>query len=302
MSRIISASRRTDIPAFYGPWLSQRLAEGCVLVRNPQNSRQVSRISLDPADVAAFVFWTKNAQPFLPVLEYLDRQGYAYGFQYTLNDYPSAIEPGLPPVGQRLDALLHLSGRLGPARLIWRYDPIIFAHDLTSEWHLERFDRLARSLAGLVRCCVLSFVDDYRKIQRKMRQAGLQVPEQTARQNLVAGMARVARQLGLPLQTCCEEPYPDSGVLPAACISREWLTEITGRPLPAGEVTKDPGQRPACRCIQATDIGAYDTCRHGCVYCYAGGNADRPRPFFDECSPLLGRPLGPADRVTDRRT
>ncbi len=126
---IVSASRRTDIPAFYAPWLERRLEDGFVLVRNPRNPAQVRRISLAPVDVDCFVFWTKDARPLSGLLDRLDDAGYPYYFQWTVTPYGSGLEPGIAPKEEILAAFRTLAGRLGPHRVVWRYDPVIVSEE-----------------------------------------------------------------------------------------------------------------------------------------------------------------------------
>ncbi|HBP38033.1 MAG TPA: hypothetical protein DD640_04705 [Clostridiales bacterium] len=287
---IISASRRTDIPAFYGDWFWTRLQAGFVRVANPINPSQIRRIPLDRAAVDAFVFWTKSIAPFFPVLENLDRQGYPYYVQHTLNDYPPALEPYLPPLDGRLAALRQLSRQIGPERLMWRYDPIIITRDIRPQDHVRQFTHLCQILEGYVSECTFKFVDDYRKIRRRMNglDLGWQIPDREVRFALAAELAGIARQHGILLQGCCEDDYGSLGLPAAACISRERLERICGYALP---LRKDPGQRPGCNCVRSEDIGAYNTCRHGCAYCYACGNAgtvtDHLRSFSSQ-SEMLG--------------
>lgn len=299
---IISASRRTDIPAYFGDWFLRRLQEGFVLVRNPMNPRQISRIRLERGAVDAFVFWTKNIRPFLPVLEELDRQGFPYFVQYTLNDYPQTIEASLPPLADRLDSLRRLADRVGPNGFMWRYDPILFTLELTAAEHLRRFAGLCAGLDGLAANCTFSFLEEYAKTRRNTRHLDIRRPDQDERRELVARLADIAANSGIRLQCCCGEDYRDSGVLPAACINRTLLEPLVGRPL---EIRKDTGQRPNCHCIQSVDIGAYDTCRHGCGYCYANNSRiriDANWQNYDQQSPILGPPLQSGEIVYERRT
>jgi len=153
---IISASRRTDIPAFYGEWFRARLEAGFFDRVNPYNPSQIKRISLAPADVDCFVFWTKNPAPFLETLKYLNMLNYKYYFQLTLNDYPDFFEPGLPSVEKRVEALRRLSDIISPEKIVWRYDPIVISDVTPVEYHLERFDRLCKAIADNVGRAVIS--------------------------------------------------------------------------------------------------------------------------------------------------
>ena len=291
---IVSASRRTDIPAFFAPWFMNRVRAGYCLVPNPFNPKQVSRVSLLPEDVDAFVFWSKNPQPMIEHLPELDSLGYAYYFLFTLNDYPIELEPKLPALARRLATFKTLSERLGPDRVVWRYDPIVISTATPHDYHRERFSRLSRELSGYTRRVIVSIVHFYRKTDRRLselepngirfdRGAGGR-PETVA---LLAHMGGVAAAHGMRIQSCAQEQdYTGAGVSPGACID-VGLVSLLGRPAPHD---KDPGQRAACRCVVSRDIGVNDTCLHGCRYCYATrDNELAPQRFttYDPLSPAL---------------
>ena len=166
---IISASRRTDIPAFYAEWLIRRLRAGYCTVPNPLNRNQVSRISLRPEDVDVIVFWTRNARPLMTYLEELDSRGYRYYFQYTIVGNPWEIDPKSPPVATAVQTFCELSEQLGPNRVIWRYDPIVFTDLTPPAFHRENFQRIAESLRNRTRRSVVSIVDMYRKTESRMK-------------------------------------------------------------------------------------------------------------------------------------
>ncbi len=163
---VISASRRTDVPAFYWRWFMNRVDAGFCDVANPFNSRQVRRVSLRPADVAAIVFWTRDARPMIADIAQLEGAGYAFYVQYTLNGYPRELEPGAPERAESVAALRALSSRLGPDRVIWRYDPIVFSTATPTDYHVEQFSALARELRGAVNAVTISFCDPYGKTRR----------------------------------------------------------------------------------------------------------------------------------------
>ena len=156
---ILSVSRRTDIPAYYSAWFLNRLAEGFVLVPNPHNPRQLSRIPLSPETVDCIVFWTKNPAPMLDALPRIEAAGYPFYFQFTLTPYGPRTEPGLPPKEELVRAFWALSRRLGPKRVVWRYDPVMVDGRYPTAWHLERFEALCNALEGAAERCVFSFVD-----------------------------------------------------------------------------------------------------------------------------------------------
>lgn len=299
---ILSASRRTDLPAFYPDWLFRRLEEGYVLVRNPISAIQVSKVALSSDIVDCIVFWTKNPEPLMGKLDTIRRMGYEFYFQFTLNPYGKKIERFLPEKELLIKAFLRLSREIGRERVVWRYDPVILTDELTPEWHREAFRRFCEQIGDSTEECVFSFVDRYRK--NGGRASGLTreiMPDKM--EEVAAGFAETAFRYGIALKTCCEAiDLSKYGIGRARCIDQNRIERLVGCPIRG---SKDRNQRPGCGCIQSIDIGAYDTCRHGCLYCYAcsGDNAVRRRvENHSPLSPLLtGSPLE-SDRITDRKS
>jgi len=298
---IISASRRTDIPAFYSDWFIKRMQEGFVLVRNPMNPHQVSSVSLKREDVDCIVFWTKNPEDMLPKLDRLD--GYPFYFQFTLNPYGQELEPGVPRKAQVIDIFKRLSDRIGKERVIWRYDPIILNNTMDISWHEQYFDVLAGSLFGYTTKCIISFVDYYRKLDKTFKAIGIAELYDNQKQELAAGFSAMARKYGLKLETCAEEiDLSDMGIGHARCIDPELIQKLTGVKL---KDEKDNNQRKLCGCAPSVDIGMYDTCRHGCIYCYANhskASAKRNAAAGNVDSPLLCSELTEEDRLTERKS
>ncbi|TLU84775.1 MAG: DUF1848 domain-containing protein [Chlorobium sp.] len=286
---IISASRRSDIPAFYSGWFMNRLRAGEVLVRNPMQPRQVSRIELSPDTVDGIVFWTKNPADFLQNLPEIDAMGYRYYFLFTITPYGSTIEPGLPGKQSVIETFRQLSGMIGPERTVWRYDPVILTPELTPELHTKAFERLSEELAGYTERCILSFLDEYRKVKARMRHIPWSLPDRAVMSALAEQFFRTAEGHGIRLFTCSEDiDLSCSGIGHSRCIDRELMERIGGRALQG--VRKDQGQRKACGCMESRDIGTYDTCAHGCLYCYAISShqaVSRARHSFDPFSPML---------------
>ena len=266
---ILSASRRTDLPAFYGEWFLNRLHAGEVWVRNPMNLRQVRRVALSPETVEGIVFWSKDPRSLLGRLDELDELGYRYYFQFTLTPYGPDVEPGLRDKRAILRDFRALAQRLGPQRVLWRYDPILLSERYTLPWHREAFAQLCRALRDSTRRVTISFVDQYRKQGKRMPRAIL--PEEMAA--LGEALGAIARAHGLTPMACCEPldlaPY---GIERGRCIDRELLEALCGHPLPLRPARS---QRPGCGCCESVDVGAYDSCAHGCTYCYASHSADR---------------------------
>jgi hypothetical protein len=262
---IISASRRTDIPAFFADWFFTGLQQGSVQVANPYNPRQVRIVDLSVPAVDGIVFWSKNPQPMLTRLDRL--RDYTYYFQITLNAYGEEVEPGVPAAGEAVEAFRRLAGLVGADRVVWRYDPIVLSDRFTPSYHLEHFAELAEQLSGLASQCTISFVDAYRCNARPMARAGLRPPDDAAMRTIAAGLAAIAREHRLPLQTCAEAAdFSDLGITQASCVDAGRLARLSGRPL---QTARDKNQRPACGCSASVDIGRYQTCGFGCVYCYA---------------------------------
>lgn len=296
---IVSASRRTDIPACFAPWLARRLREGYALVRHPYDPHQVTRVMLTPDAVDGLVLWTKHAVPLMPYVDALG--GYTYYFQYTVTPYGGALEPGLPDVWtERIPAVLRLSDAVGPERIVWRYDPVILTDVYTVSWHAVTFGRMAALLAGRVRKCTFSFVDDYASTARNMAGTGMRRIAAEDMRALAAAFAEVAAQHGLALDTCCEAiDLTQYGIGHASCVDRRILEELGGWPLRDAPAK---GQRSGCGCMQSVDIGMYGTCVNGCRYCYANADTASARRLYaqhDPASPLLIGRLSPEDTVRD---
>lgn len=262
---IISASRRTDIPAFYSSWLFHRLKEGYVLVRNPFNHKIVSRVSLDPAEVDCIVFWTKNAAPMLGELGRLS--GYSYYFQFTLNAYGRELEPHLPPLEQRLETFQRLAQSIGKERVIWRYDPILVNESYDVHFHQQSFATIARALEGYTETCMLGFIDHYRHIRTALNRHRIYPLLREDIDAMALSFRETLQSSAIQLATCTSKvDLTDLGIPAGRCIDDRLIERITGRPV---SVRKDRNQRPLCQCVRSVDIGAYDTCLNGCLYCYA---------------------------------
>lgn len=298
---IISASRRTDIPSYYSQWFYNRIKEGYVLVRNPVNLHQVGRIALSPDVVDGIVFWTKNPVPMMDRLGKLKK--YNYYFQFTLTSYGREIEPNLPSKNAVLiPAFDRLSGQIGKERVLWRYDPIFLSSTYTIEYHIKYFRILAAKLAPYTERCILSFLDMYRNIKTSMKNLGIRPPTEKEQDRLMEEFSKIAGNCGLILSTCAEEgDFSRYGVSHACCIDKSLFERIGEYKL---DVKKDPNQREACGCISSIDIGAYNTCKNGCIYCYANHNKKTMTDHFkcyDPSSSLLLDSLNPDDVIRERK-
>lgn len=291
---IISASRRTDIPALYPQWFVNRLRAGEVLVPNPYNRRKVSRIPLSPEVVDGIVFWTKNAEPLLPYLRELDEMGYRYCFQYTITDYGEDLEPGVPRTEEAMATLMLLGQRLGKERISWRFDPILLTETYPVSYHLEQFEMMCEWLRDAAGKCIVSFVDEYQGSPFRELET-----EEIYR--LAEGLSRIAGKYDMPLSTCAEQiDLSRYGIAHGACIDREQLERLAGYKL---DLRKDKGQRRACNCVESLDIGMYDTCVNGCRYCYAVSRLDGARKKYekhDSQSPFLIGDFRGDEEITDK--
>jgi hypothetical protein len=267
---IISASYKTDIPAFYGEWFMNRLRAGYCKMVNPYG-RQVYRVSLAAPDVDGFIFWTKNIGPFLQHLPEVRRRGHPFVAQYSINGYPRALESSVLGADRSVEHMHRLAGEYGPRVAVWRYDPVVLTSETPPDFHRRNFAALARTLEGATDEVTISFAHVYQKTRRNMDWAAgafgfsWSDPEDEVKLALAAEFTQVARAHGMQLTVCSQARYVAWGAQPARCVDVSRLSDMAGRPVRA----KLQGNRPDCGCFQSRDIGDYDTCPHGCVYCYA---------------------------------
>ncbi len=258
-----------------------RMKKGFCLVENPYGGKP-SRIRLDRGGVDSFVFWTRNIGPFVSALDELSAKGFPFAVTYTMTGYPRALEPGVMDASKTLGLMRELSRRFGPRALVWRYDPILVTSLTTPGWHLENFRALAGGLKGVADEVVVSFAHIYRKTRRNLDAAARlhgfewRDPGADEKRALLTRLAEAASEAGLRLSLCCQPDYQTAGVVASRCIDPERLMDIAGRPF----AYRFKGNRPDCACAESRDIGAYDTCPHGCVYCYATGTRALARARF----------------------
>lgn len=266
---ILSVSRRTDIPSYYSEWFYNRVKAGHVFVRNPMNLHQISKVEINREVVDCMVFWTKNPLPMLARLKEIE--GYPYYFQFTLNAYGKNIEENIAlDCDARVEVFQRLSDIIGPDRVIWRYDPILLNAQYTIEYHLQNFERLAARLCDYTRKCTISFIDFYKKITYRIKCLHIKVLEENEKRNIAEKLVKIAQSYGLELETCAENlALDDLGIGHTRCIDAALIERIISSKLQLG---KDKNQRTACGCIESIDIGMYNTCLHGCKYCYANHN------------------------------
>ena len=286
---IISASRRTDIPAFYSEWFMGRLKEGHVLVPNPYNAKSLRYVKLTPQNVDCIVFWTKNPLPMLDKFTQIDKMGYSYYTQFTLTPYDKTVEPNLPPKIKLINAFSEMSKKTSDERVVWRYDPVIIGANHTVKWHIDKFCKMCHELQGFTKRCVLSFVHPYKSLKNRFRAATKS--EMTA---IADSFSAIAKQYGITLFTCAQQlGFSKYGIERGACIDKELIEQIIKSRIAA---KKDLNQREACHCIRSVDIGAYDTCINGCTYCYATSDKNtalnRIKAHDPDAPMILGYPKG----------
>jgi hypothetical protein len=260
---ILSASRRTDIPAYYSEWLINRLRAGFVSARNPMNHAQVRRIILNPDVIDCIVFWTKDPLNMLDKLNIIDKLGYRYYFQFTLTSYGKTVEKNLRDKEEITKTFCELSDRIGKERVVWRYDPIILNDVFDFAYHKEQFSRLCSKLGGHTKQCIISFVDIYPKLKTNI------LREISMNEMIELGkmMVSAAKDFDITVKACCEKSLLyEYGIEQANCIDKTLIKNICGYSL---NIKRDRNQRDSCGCYESVDIGAYNTCRNGCVYCYA---------------------------------
>ena len=298
---ILSVSRRTDIPKYFSDWFFQRIKEQYVYVRNPFNSRQISKIDISPEVVDCIVFWTKNPENMMKRLDEL--AGYTYYFQFTLTGYGTDIETDTAHKREQIIPVFwKLVEKVGRERVIWRYDPILFTERYTEEYHLNAFGQIAEALCGYTDKCVISFVDIYKKIRKNMEALGRKEIDK-ARLIAFAGTIRKAAEANrIQVCSCAEELDLElCKIQHNCCIDKELIEKLTGCKIQA---EKDKGQRTACGCVESIDIGAYNTCLNGCKYCYANFNPETVKENlknYDPKSPLLCGVISEKDKITERK-
>ncbi len=293
---ILSVSRRTDIPAFYSDWFFKQLDQGFVLVPNHINPIKIAKIKLEPlkikniqlslfdnidnenknlnnhknleisGNIEGMVFWTKNPAPMLDKMEKL--KDYKYYFLYTLNAYPESIEAHLPSLSERIESFKKLSTY---CPVIWRYDPILIADGIDIDWHIEKFTYLCQQLKGYTKHCKFSFlITSYNGCSRSVY-----APNLEQKHKILSAFSKIAKENDISLDSCAESDWTEYGIQPSKCIDGEIFEALLTDKLKDENIVvkrknhKLDGQRKNCGCMPAVDIGRYDTCFHGCTYCYA---------------------------------
>lgn len=299
---IISASYKTDIPTFYGEWFMNRLQAGYCKMVNPY-SQQIYTVNLTPENVEGFVFWTKNVGPFLKHLVEVKRKGYPFIIQHTITGYPRELEYRVVDSSHTIEHMKTLADLHGPDVAVWRYDPIVISSLTPLNWHLHTFEKLARSLEGTTNEVVVSFAQIYKKTRRNMEWAAQEYgftwsDHETMTMNdvrqLISELAEISRSFGMHLKICSQKALLTLGVTAEArCVDAERLEKVSGKVIVDKVALR--GNRKECGCFASKDIGEYDTCPHGCVYCYAVQHRDLALQRYKDHDPT-GEFLFPPNR------
>lgn len=282
---IINTGSRTDIPAFYSEWFYNRIKEGYVLVRNPYYPEQVSKYRMTPDVVDVICFCTKNPEPMLGRIEELKH--FRQLWYVTITPYGKEIEPEVPEKTKVMDSLKKLSDIVGVKAVSWRYDPIFITEKYSLDFHLKSFDKMAENLQGYADNCVISFIDLYEKTKRNF--PGVRKVRREEQDIIGREFVKIGKKYGIDIRSCCEgtelEKY---GVDISGCMTKEVMERATGCSLTVPK-SKKPA-REMCSCLLGNDIGMYNTCGHGCVYCYANYDNEtvvQNRKMHDPDSPFL---------------
>lgn len=253
-----------------------RIEAGVVKWRNPFSGQELET-SLKVEDVAAIVFWSKNFAPLLSHLPELHNRGYRFIFHFTITGLPHVFEPNVPPADETLSTFKRLADMFGPDAVLWRYDPILISSITSAEYHISKFHALASKLSGYTRRCYFSFPTFYGKTIRNTasleQETGIKCidPDLEEKIELISELAEIAKSYGITMFTCCNDALITGSIQKAHCIDAELIFRLYPEKMIKAKLH---GTRKECGCWQSTDIGGYNTCPHGCVYCYANTNKE----------------------------
>ena len=274
--KIISISRRGDIPAFHTPWLIKRLQEGFCHIQMPYGAK-VLQVSLRPEDCAGIVFWTRNPLPLFNYLDELKNSGYFFYFHFTITGYPRPVESNTPSLLKSIDRFKFLSKQIGSNGVHWRYDPILLSSITPETFHINNFSFIAKKLKGHTKICTISFTQFYEKSQNNFKKLnkkyGIRFDEvsQEQKTKLSQTLKEIASENEIEIKSCCDNSLFSAGIQKGSCIGPEYLSLV--RPDFFKDWKKKP-TRKECECFESIDIGAYETCVFGCSYCYATRNRE----------------------------
>ena len=267
---IISASRRCDIPKYGKKWFLDALEQEYVNVTNPFNRNQIKKVSLKNEDADLFVFWTKDCSDFTDVLDYLKSKGMKFLIQYTINGYPSDIEPRTGDINKIIDNFNSINSQY-PGSVLWRYDPVILTDSLDLKYHSEKFSYIFQKIKQSTTRCYTSFFDVYRKNKKFITTHNVNINDFSKYENVLGEFDNIVNGSDVKLIVCSEPVNYVSykNVIKGACIDKDYINEVMALDI---QGRRDSGQRKFCYCVKSTDIGAYNQCKTGCKYCYACNN------------------------------
>lgn len=231
---IVSASRSTDIPAFYAEWFFDRLRKGYSAWTNPFNG---ARSYVSYAKTRFIVFWSKNPRPLLAHLDELEARGVGCYVQYTLNDYePEGLERGVPSLSERVETFRALAARLGRGGVVWRFDPLILTDRMSVGDLLRKARGIGDRLCDVCERMVFSYADigSYRKVKRNLEANGVAYREWATAEmeEFAAGLSTMnaERGWGLELATCGEQiDLSRFGVSHSRCIDGDLIVRRAWR-------------------------------------------------------------------------
>ncbi|WP_407393333.1 DUF1848 domain-containing protein [Methanobrevibacter sp.] len=280
---IINTGSRTDIPAFFSKWFLNRIDEGFVCTRNPYND-DIYKYPLDSKIIDCLCFCTKNPKPLLNNIDKLD--DFNQFWFVTITPYGRDIEVNVPSFKTVMKSFKELSETLGINRVSWRYDPIFITEKYCLDFHIDRFEQMASELSEYTNDCTISFIDLYQKVLRNFPEA----KEVTTEERLIIGenFSRIAKEYDIKMKTCVEDTLLNQfGFDSSGCMTQQVIEKAIGNNL---KIPKGKYRIRECDCIFGRDIGAYNTCLHGCKYCYANSNmklVKRNQKLHNPYSPLL---------------
>jgi len=281
---ILNVSGRTDIVAFYTEWFMNRYKEGFVDVRNPFNSKMVSRINFN--DVDAILFCTKNP---IPILKHLKDINKPILFHVTLTPYKNDIEPNVPSKKIIIEAIKELSNIVGIDNLYIRYDPIFISERYNIEYHKKAFDKMCYLLNSYVKQIIVSFIDDYKNVRKNEKTLRFKEITESYYQEIGTSFSESAKKYGMTVQTCFEDRnLSEYGFKVDECISHELAYKLTGKKYKKWTARKER----KCNCVQMVDIGVYNSCKHFCKYCYANYDEKQVNNNFNNHNPKSSLLIG----------
>lgn len=258
---ILNVSGRTDVVAFYSEWFIKRYREGFLDVRNPFNPKLVSRINFSNVDL--ILFCTKNP---IPIIKYLNEIDKPILFQVTLTPYKKDIEPNLPDKKDIIEAIKKVSNIVGIDNISVRYDPIFLSDKYNLDYHIKAFDRICTLLDGYVNKIIVSFMDLYKNVKNNKNILNYKKLSEEDYSIIGNSFSYIASKHNMVVHTCSEENnLVEYGFIKEECISHALAFKLTGKTYKNWIARKNKN----CNCVEMVDIGAYNSCKHFCKYCYA---------------------------------